>query len=286
MAERSGRPPKRSARTAHVVRTERLTPHMLRIVLGGEGLADFPDSPHTDAYVKLLFPAEGAVYPEPFDIERVRAELPREQWPRPRTYTVRRWQDGELWLDFVHHGDEGLAGPWAAAAKPGDRVLLLGPGGGYAPAPESDWHLLVGDESALPAIAVSLERMPAGAVARVLVEIAGPEEEQKLETPAGAEVRWLHRGDRPVGTALVEAVRALDFPPGTPECFVHGEAGMVREVRRLLRLEHGVPRELLSASGYWRLGADDEAWRAAKKEWNQAVEAEQERAGRDATAED
>ncbi|MEH0532190.1 siderophore-interacting protein [Streptomyces stelliscabiei] len=262
--------------SARVVRTERLTPHMQRVVLGGDGLAEFSLRGSTDHYVKLLFGPDGVTYPEPFDIERIRAEFPREQWPVTRTYTVRAWDRelGELTLDFVLHGDEGIAGPWATRVRPGELIRFLGPGGAYAPDPEADWHLLVGDESALPAIGASLEALPDGARAHAIVEVAGPEEEQKINSDV--EVVWLHRGDRPVGAALVEAVRALRFPEGRMHAFVHGEAGFVKELRRLLRVELAVPREDLSISGYWRLGHDEDGWQASKKEWNARVEAEQE----------
>ncbi|MFC7793499.1 siderophore-interacting protein [Streptomyces cinereoruber] len=266
------------ATEARVVHTERITPHMVRLVLGGPGLDGFDAGEYTDHYVKLLFAPEGVAYPEPFDMERIREEFPREQWPTTRTYTVRAWdpERRELTIDFVVHGDEGLAGPWAARAEAGDTVRFLGPGGGYAPDEAADWHLLVGDESALPAIAAALERLPAGARAHTFVEIADAAEEQKLETAAGIDVTWLHRGDRPVGEALVEAVRTLDFPAGDVHAFVHGEAGFVKELRRHLRLDREVPRERLSISGYWRLGKSDEAWRAIKREWNEQVEREQE----------
>nr|BFE70881.1 hypothetical protein GCM10020092_041820 [Actinoplanes digitatis] len=117
----------------------------------------------TDHYVKLYFPPPGTTYPEPFDLAVIRETMPRERQPLVRTYTVRRWlpEVPELWIDFVVHGDAGIAGPWAAGARPGDPVRFMGPGGGYAPDPDADWHLLADDESALPAIAVALERMPA-----------------------------------------------------------------------------------------------------------------------------
>ncbi|MGW6009760.1 siderophore-interacting protein [Streptomyces sp. NPDC055210] len=277
MAERPARkaPKPHSAR---VVRTERLTPHMQRVVLGGEGLADFTAGTSTDHYVKLLFAAEGVTYPEPFDMARIREEFPREQWPVTRTYTVRAWdpEQRELTLDFVIHGDEGLAGPWAAHVQAGELVRFLGPGGAYAPDAEADWHLLAGDESALPAIAASLEGMPHGAQVRAFVEVSGPEEEQKFDS--AVEVVWLHRGDRPVGEALVAAVRALEFPAGRVHAFVHGEAGFVKELRRLLRVEKEIPREDISISGYWRLGHNEDGWQAAKRDWNAQVEAEQEAA--------
>lgn len=275
MAERQARSP-RKPHTAHVVRTERITPHMQRVVLGGDGLAAFPAGAFTDHYVKVLFGAEGVTYPEPFDLERIREEFPREQWPVTRTYTVRAWNPElrELTLDFVVHGDEGLAGPWAVRARPGETVRFMGPGGGYAPDTTADWHLLAGDESALPAIAAALEALPADAEVRAFVEVAGPEEEQKFDS--AAEVVWLHRGDRPVGELLVEAVRALEFPAGRVHAFVHGEAGFVKELRALLRVDLGIPREDLSVSGYWRLGHNEDGWQASKREWNARVEAEQE----------
>ncbi|MBC9730760.1 siderophore-interacting protein [Streptomyces sp. TRM68367] len=274
MAERPARRPRRPY-SAQIVRTERLTPHMQRVVLGGDGLAGFAPDTCTDHYVKLLFPPEGVTYPEPFDLERIREELPREQWPVTRTYTVRHWDPvhRELTLDFVIHGDEGLAGPWAVSVEPGETVRFMGPGGAYAPDPTADWHLLVGDESALPAIARSLEALPRGARVHAFVEIAGPEEEQKIDSDVA--VVWLHRGDRPLGEALVEAVRGLAFPEGRVHAFVHGEAHFVKELRRLLRVERQIPREDLSISGYWRQGHDEDGWQASKREWNARIEAEE-----------
>ncbi|KUH39127.1 FAD-binding protein [Streptomyces kanasensis] len=260
-----------------MVRTEWIAPHMVRIVLGGEGLASFATGGFTDHYIKILLAPEGVTYPEPFDLERIREELPRDQWPAQRTYTVRTWDAGlrELTVDFVVHGDEGLAGPWAARARVGETVRFLGPGGAYAPDPEADWHLLAGDESALPAITAALERLPDGAVAHAFVEVEEPDDELKITAPAGVEVRWLPRRGRPVGEPLVEAVRGLAFPEGTVHAFVHGEAGAVKELRRHLRTERGIPLDRLSISGYWRLGKTDEAWRAVKREWNAQVESEE-----------
>ncbi|WP_406150516.1 siderophore-interacting protein [Streptomyces sp. NBC_01012] len=279
MAERpQRRTPK--AQGAQVLRTEQITPHMVRVILGGDGLADFTLGEYTDHYVKLCFAPEGADYSHPFDMAAIREEYPRELWPTTRTYTVRSWDPDtrELAIDFVVHGDEGLAGPWAARAQRGDQVTFLGPGGGYVPEASADWHLLVGDESALPAIAASLEQLPAGATAHVFVEVPDASEEQKLASPDGVSVTWLHRGDAPVGEGLVTAVTGLEFPEGQVQAFVHGEAGFVKEIRRHLRLERGIPLQQLSISGYWRLGKDDDAWRAVKREWNEQVEREQESA--------
>ena len=274
MADKAPRRP-RTPRLATVLRTSRPTPHLVRVVLGGEGLAGFAPE-YADAYVKLVLPPAGAPYAAPFDMDAVQAEHPREWWPCLRTYTVRVWDPvaGELVLDVVVHGDEGLAGPWAQAARPGDLVQLLGPGGAYAPSGDVDWHLLAGDETALPAIAASLERLPVGAVARVFVEVADAAEEQPLPLAPGVELTWVHRAGPP-GEALVAAVRGAPLPAGSLHAFVHGEAGFVRELRRYLRVERAVPREQLSASGYWRLGRTDEARRAEKAQWNAAVEADE-----------
>ncbi|WP_374773210.1 siderophore-interacting protein [Streptomyces sp. NBC_01310] len=270
----------RTVGTAVVVRTERLSPHMVRLVLGGEGLAEFGAGEFTDHYIKILFPPEGITYPAPWDLERIRADFPRAQWPRQRAYTVRSWDPAhqELTLDFVVHGDEGVAGPWAARVQPGELVRFLGPGGAYAPDPTAGWHLLVGDESALPAIAAAMDRMPAGAEVHAFVEVEGPQDELKVATPDGVVPVWLHRAGRPTGQALVEAVTALTFPSTDVHAFVHGEAGFVKDLRRHLRLERGIPRERLSISGYWRLGETDEGWRAIKRDWNATIEAEQDHA--------
>ncbi|MEI4270470.1 siderophore-interacting protein [Klenkia sp. LSe6-5] len=263
---------KRVPRVGVVVRAERLTPHLVRIVLGGDGLAGFGAGEYTDHYVKLQFPPAGAPYGVPFDAEEVQAEQPQGWWPVTRTYTVRAWDPAaqELTVDFVVHGDEGVAGPWAAAARPGDAVQLLGPGGAYAPSADADWHLLAGDDSALPAIAAALPRLPPGAPAHVFVEVEGSDDEQDLPG-----VLWVHRGSRPVGSALTAAVLSAELPEGVPHVFVHGEAGFVRELRRAVRARWEVPRELLSVSGYWRSGRSEEGWRADKPAWNAAVEADE-----------
>ena len=273
---------------ARVVRTQRLTPHLARVVLGGPDLRPLADPVCADSYVKLGFLPDGALDGCPLDddghvdVAALRASLPEGVQVRQRAYTVRAWDPGarELTLDLVVHGDEGLAGPWAVAASPGDRVLVHGPGGAWDPRPDVDVHLLVGDASALPAVAVGLERLPRDAVGAAFVEVHGPEDEIALAAPAGVTVTWLHHGDAPAGSTLPEAVRAWPTPAGRIGAFVHGEAGAVKELRAHLRT-HGVARADLSISGYWRLGADDESWRASKKAWNAQIEAAEAAAGLD-----
>jgi NADPH-dependent ferric siderophore reductase len=252
---------------------------MIRVVLDGPDLVDLPVGDYTDAYVKLVFPPAGAPYRTAEEYSEMREGLDPRHRPALRTYTVRAYDEtvGELTLDFVYHGDEGLAGPWAAAARPGDQVILLGPGGGYTPDPDADWHLLVGDESALPAIATAVERVPAGVAVHAFIEIAGAYEEQQLTSEADLHVTWVHRdaahGRR--GDALVSAVQLAALPAGRVHAFLHGEAGFVKRLRHHLRFDRDVPKEMLSVSGYWRLGRDDEGWRAEKASWKSEVEADE-----------
>lgn len=255
--ERPGGPPRKGVpHTATVAAVRRLTPHTVRVTLRGDELATLDPTPYTDRYVKLVLGE------------------PAEPGGRPpvRAYTVRAVRDGEWDVDVVVHGDEGLGGPWASRVRPGDQVTFLGPGGGYAPDPEAPWHLLAGDDSALPAIAAALAALPAGAVVRAFVEVAGAEDEQAIATAADARVTWVHRGSRTLEDAVMEAHAAGDLPDGVPHAFLHGEAECVRVLRRWARAELGVPRERLSASGYWRRGRSDETWRAEKREWVAAVE--------------
>ncbi|BBH64024.1 siderophore-interacting protein [Actinoplanes sp. OR16] len=261
-----------------VTRVEQLTPHMVRVVVGGEALSRITAGQFTDHYIKVLFPQPGTDYPDPFDMGVIRETLPREAWPVVRTYTVRKWlpEVPEMWVDFVVHGDSGIAGPWAARAEPGDPFRFMGPGGGYAPDADAGWHLLAGDESALPAIAAALEGMPAGARVRAILEVEGPDEEQKLDTPADAQITWLHRGGRPVGSLLCPEVRGMDFPEGRVQAFVHGEANFVRDLRGHLRHDRGLTMDQLSISGYWRNGMNEDGWQSSKREFNEQTDREQE----------
>ncbi len=247
--------PRRPARpqiTLEVLSTHRLSPHLVRLVLGGDGFASFTSNGFTDRYVKISFAQPGT--------ER----------PATRTYTVREVNEAERWLaiDFVVHGDEGLAGPWAASAVRGDRVVLTGPGGGYAPDPTADWHLLVGDESALPAIAAALEALPEDAQGDAFVEVVGPDDEVPLTAPRGVELRWVHRGPTADGTRslLADAVAAAPWRSGRVHAFVHGERESVKALRDVVLDQRGVAREQLSISGYWARGRAEDRFQAEKRE--------------------
>jgi NADPH-dependent ferric siderophore reductase len=265
--------PMRTSFRTDVVRTERLTPDLVRVVVTGDDLAEFPDGEHTDRYVKLIFPRPDSP-PEP---EEGWWSLPPEQRPVFRTYTVRAFdrEARELTIEFVTHGDEGVAGPWAAAAQPGDQLTFSGPGGAYRPLAESALHLLVGDEAALPAIASAVEALPHGARAVLLAEVEDVDHELAFDVPDGVivDVQWVHRSAGGGPEALLDAVRALELPDEGVQPFVHGELHVVRAIKRHLLQERGVDPAICSASGYWRRGKDEDGFQAEKRELAQAENA-------------
>jgi NADPH-dependent ferric siderophore reductase len=135
------------------------------------------------------------------------------------------------------------------------------------------WHLLVGDESALPAIAASLEALPAGSRAVVRLLCDGPDHELPLPSAAEVDLVWIHRtGDDTDPELLVDALHDLTFPAGRPQAFVHGEADEIRALRRHLLADRGLTRADMSCSPYWRRTMTDEAWRRIKREYVAAME--------------
>lgn len=252
-----------------VLRREELSPHMVRIVAGGEGFSGYVNNDYVDRYVKIAFPQPGIDYPLPLDLWAIRESMPREQWPHTRTYTV-RWVDEaarELAIDFVIHGDEGLAGPWAAKARPGDSLVFTGPGGGYNPDPAADWHLFAGDEAALPAIAAAIESLPPEARGIAFLEVDSDADVQPVKAPAGLQVRWLARKGTPAGSSglLVSAVRNAEWPGGRVQVFAHGERGYMKSLREVFFRERGLERAQVSLSGYWAMGRVEDDFQAEKK---------------------
>ncbi|GAA1516377.1 NADPH-dependent ferric siderophore reductase [Agromyces terreus] len=250
-----------------------ITPNLRRLHLRGDDLSAFDGSPFTDRYLKLVFPKPGVVYPEQIDVRELRATMPAEDLPVVRTYTALHPDvaAGTLDIDFVVHGDEGVAGPWAANARPGDVLLANGPGGAYRPDAGADWHLLAGDESAVPAISAALEALPADAVARVVVLVDSAGHEPSLALPEHGTVVFLHRDGGTGEGLLAGAVRSIEWLEGRVHAFVHGEAEEVmRGVRPYLRTERGLGRDQVSISGYWRRGRTEDSFRQWKAEFARA----------------
>lgn len=235
-------------RTFTVLDRRQLTPHMLRLTLGGEGMQDFPaDQP--SAYIKLVFPTRG------------------EGRDTLRTYTVRHQRDGEIDVDFVLHDDGGPAASWAVRARPGDTILVAGPGPTKRLSDTADWNLLVGDMTSLPAIGANLERLPASARGHAIVEVTSEADRQTFDLPSGMQLDYLinpHPGRD--GDALLAAVRALDWPSGKTGIWVACEFTAMRQLRRHLLDERGVDKRDMYISSYWKLGSNEDSHRVDKRE--------------------
>jgi NADPH-dependent ferric siderophore reductase len=275
----------RPVHTFEVLRSEQLTPHIIRVVLGGGGFDTFTPNDFTDSYVKIVFVREGvdvAALPQPLTLDSFN-ELPVAHRPTVRTYTVRSvdTERRELAIDFVVHGEHGEAGPWASAVRPGQPAYLMGPSGAYAPDPAADWHLIAGDEAALPAISAALEALPDNAIGKVFIEVAGPEDVIALTAPPGVGVNWIYRGGRahlvPEEMAgdhspLIAAVKETNWLPGQVQVFIHGEAqAVMHNLRPYIRKDRGVDAKWASSiSGYWRRGRTEETFRQWKRELAEA----------------
>lgn len=211
-----------------------VTPRMREVSLIGDDLAAFSHRPGQDLALSL----------------------PTETGAVRRHYTVRRFDKTELRLDiqFVLHGDAPAA-RWAREVRHGDQIAAEGPRGRTVVSGEADWRLFTGDETALPGIAAMIEQLPRGERAFAIVEVAGPEDEQPIETAADLEVIWLHRGGAPIAPSrrLIEALADFELPPGVGQACVIGETATVRAQRQSL-LAHGMEKRQIAAEGYWRPG--------------------------------
>lgn len=235
-----------------MARTERLTPHLVRLTLVGPALAGLPVGLPA-ASIRLLLPPAGAdevVLPTWNGNEFL---LDDGRRPVIRTFTPRRHDDAalELDVDVVLH-ERGAVAAWAAAAVRGDPVAVSGTGRGYAVDEGATAFLLGGDESAIPAISVLLEALPAAAAVDVLVEVARPDARLELPTHPGAAVTWCDReaGAGP-GDALQAAIVGTDLAPDV-RVWVAGEAAAVQRIRRHLFDERGLTRDRAHVRGYWK----------------------------------
>ncbi|OWT54269.1 siderophore-interacting protein [Candidimonas nitroreducens] len=238
-----------------VRRVARVTPHMLRITLGGDELAGFVSASFDD-HVKLFFPHEAGAVPVLPVLGERGPEFPAGQ-PKPQTrdYTPRRYDADarELDIDFVLHG-EGTAASWAARAQVGDYLGVAGPRGSFVIPQEFDWHLLIGDETALPAIARRVAELPAGKRVLAVVETASPNARLAFDTRADLHMHWVH-GGAPAADGigpLERVVRRLVLPEGEGYVWAAGESLAIRAVREYLVRERGLHKSRIRAASYWR----------------------------------
>ncbi|HEX4724054.1 MAG TPA: siderophore-interacting protein [Pseudonocardiaceae bacterium] len=239
-----------------VLRTERVTPAMVRITVGGPALANFPGG-GGDQHVVLYFYDKDVELPDPLTLTSARTMLGQVR-PAMRSYTVRRHDPvhHELDIDFVLHAKGGVAADWAATARPGDHLIVVGPSPAYLPDPMIPAHVLLGDETALPAIGAMLTHLPASATVTSIIEIAGPAEEQPLAGPAGSRITWLHRTGLPAGTPdlLLAALRAVGPLGSETAVWAAGERTAMRAVRAYLLDESCLDRGRVRTTMYWRFG--------------------------------
>jgi NADPH-dependent ferric siderophore reductase len=244
-------------RKLQVQKAQRITPHLIRITLSGDELAAFT-SPGFDDHAKIFFPdAKTGALMLP-SVGPDGPAWPGGQKPAMRDYTPRRYdaEAGTLEIDFALH-EAGPATRWAETAKPGDVLGVGGPRGSFIIPTAFDWHLLIGDDTALPAISRRLAELPPGARVVVLAEIDNAADEIAFETAAELDLRWVHRGgaEPGAGTPLLDALRQLKLPDGDFHAWVACESTAAKALRAHLVGERGANPRWVKAAGYWRLGA-------------------------------
>lgn len=239
------------ARRLHVLRTQRLSPHIVSITFGGPDLADFT-SEGFDDHVKLMLPQPGQQAPVlPVMGPNGPEHAAGAARPLMRDYTPRRFdrQACELDIEFALHGD-GPAAAWAAQAQPGQVVGIGGPRGSFIVPTGFDWHLLIADDSALPALARRLEELPAGTPVLAVVAL-DPADRRPLATAAHLQLHWV----APQADALTQAVAALALPGGEGYAWAAGEARAMAQVRKVLIDHHGIASQRCRCAAYWKTGS-------------------------------
>ena len=240
-------------RLAEVVHNQLITPLMARITFAHPSFADFPSLAYDD-HVKLWFPIDGAApvvpVPGPNGLDWP------EGAPKPegRDYTPRSFdrEKHQVVIDFVLH-EGGVAAEWASRARSGDVLGIGGPRASFVVRDGFDHYVLVGDETALPAIGRRIEELPAGSRATAFIEIAGPAERQTFQSAATVEVTWVERAS---GATVAKTVKAATLPPGEVYIFIAGEADMSSTLREHF-VAQGHDPDLIKAAGYWRRGEAD-----------------------------
>ncbi|MBV1781099.1 siderophore-interacting protein [Paeniglutamicibacter sp. ABSL32-1] len=246
-----------------VLRVERPSRSMVRIVAGGEGFDDFESNGAADQYVKLYFTNPSLGLLPPYDLRSLRKSLRREDFPASRSYTIRRHDPvaRELAIEFFIHEPAGPAAAWAAAAQPGDQLVLSRPKGKFRPDPKAEQHLYAADDTGIPAIAAALERLPRTASGRVFLEVEGPEDEQEFDLPLHMELTWLHRNGEPAASSnlLSDALRDIPAPHGRVEVLALGGRDAVRDIRKLAS-HWDIEQRRIHVSSYWTARRPGRTW--------------------------
>ncbi|MCD2443034.1 siderophore-interacting protein [Agromyces sp. SYSU K20354] len=245
--------------TADVLEAVQISPHFVRVTIGGERLREWRHVGF-DQWFRLAVPTSGDTRFDnlagTFDMAGYLKYLmlPRSTRPVIRNYTVREFRPEllEMDIDFVVHGDDGVAGPWAAGLPIGQEVALIDQGCGFRRV-EADTTLLIGDESALPAVGGILRDLPRDASGHALIEVADLGDRQEVTAPEGMSVHWIvRRPDVAVGATALEHLRELPPFSGSVNAFAAGESKLATGARRHLVNERSVPKANVAFCGYWR----------------------------------
>lgn len=254
-----------------VSRKEYITPHYIRIYLTGENIPLF-DNTTVGVNNKILIPPKGlnkVHFPE-FDYEKRQwYPLPDEIRPTVRTYTHRGidLNSNEIWIDFVAHGDEGIASAWAINAKQDDVLGVLMKDGKTELYAKAENYFLVGDATAIPVLGAILEDLPPTVKGTCIIEVHGKEDEQKLQTKASIDFIWLHNEHPQNGSRIAEIVKQQILPDTSRSGYVATEFSSVKEIRHYLRKGKGWKQEELYAYSYWKAGvAEDKSVKDRQKE--------------------
>ncbi len=229
-----------------VARVELLAPSMVRVVLGGDELQGFT-SLGFDDHVKLFFPEGGA------GSRQASPEIAM------RDFTPRRYDADarELWIDFFLH-EAGPAASWAGQVEPGQPLIVGGPrGSSVIPLEGIDSHVLIGDETALPAIGRRLEEFPASIPALVILNVEAGARSYPLASRAQVQIVTVERATDPDSDAdrIIHALRTVRRPPGSCFTWIATESSVARTIRRHLTVDRGIDRHWIKAAAYWRRGA-------------------------------
>ena len=250
-------------RQATVIKSERLTPSIQRIVLGGQALQTFPAT-KAGAYVKLLFDTQGN------PVTAIQQDSPMAM----RTYTVRHFDNekARITLDFVLHSESGVTGPasaWAMNAKEGDSFMLAGPGSSKGLAEQYDWVLFAGDLTALPSITNHLAALPEHVTGTAVIAIRHPDDKMALDKPKGVNIIWIDENH----TSLHESLQKVQWQAGLPAAWVACEFSDMRAIRGWLTKEKQLPHEQVYISSYWKKGRSEDQHKIEKRQDSEAFAA-------------
>jgi NADPH-dependent ferric siderophore reductase len=245
---------------AEVLRSERISPNFVRVTIGGSDVRRF-EAQGFDQWFRLALPVDDGTalekLPQRVDTRGYLKYLmvPKTTRPVIRNYTVREFRPevAELDIDFVVHGTDGVAGPWATSVEAGAPVAFIDQGRGWKPVP-AESYLLVADETGLPAIAGVLRDMPRDAVGHAVIEISDAADAQDVAAPNGINVHWVVRARERPGTLALATAQSLEIV-GTPYVFVVGESALATGLRRWAVAQRGIPKTHVTFCGYWRLSA-------------------------------